>query len=104
MTTYFLTDRKQPTTVRVDDLAMMAKKPISENHSVMALYGGVVTPLALVHQQLRQTHQIPPQMQLYPVGRSNSSSSRDRCSPMHDQRSIINFCFSYFNDNYYIYK
>jgi hypothetical protein len=55
------------------------------------MYGGVITPLALVHQQIRQqNHQQQmgdPLVQLRPVGRSNSggSGSRDRRSPMqHD--------------------
>ena len=90
MTTYFLTDRKQPATVRVDDIAMMMKQPNQQNN-LMAMYGGVITPLALVHQQIRQPHhqQIGPLVQLRPVGRSNSGSgsgSRDRRSPMHDPR------------------
>jgi hypothetical protein len=56
-----------------------------------SMYGGVITPLALVHQQIRQqNHQQQmggPLVQLRPVGRSNSggSGSRDRRSPMqHD--------------------
>ena len=92
MTTYFLTDRKQPATVRVDDIAMMMmKQPNHHNSNLMAsMYGGVITPLALVHQQIRQqNHQQQmgdPLVQLRPVGRSNSggSGSRDRRSPMHD--------------------
>jgi hypothetical protein len=40
------------------------------------MYGGVITPLALVHQQIRQqNHQQQmgdPLVQLRPVGRSNS--------------------------------
>lgn len=48
MTTYFLTDRKQPATVRMDDIAHMMKH---SNHFVSAMYGGVMTPLALVHHQ-----------------------------------------------------
>lgn len=77
MTTYFLTDRKQPSTVRVDDLVGLMssgskKHPQHlqhlqhpEGHSVMALYGGVVTPLALVHHQLRQAHHLPVSEQLF---------------------------------------
>lgn len=94
MTTYFLTDRKQPATVRVDDIAlMMMKQPNHHNANMMAsMYGGVITPLALVHQQIRQqNHQQQmggPLVQLRPVGRSNSgsggSASRERRSPMHD--------------------
>lgn len=94
MTTYFLTDRKQPATVRVDDIAMMMmKQPSHHNNSnlMASMYGGVITPLALVHQQIRQqNHQQQmvggPLVQLRPVGRSNSgeSGSRDRRSPMHD--------------------
>jgi len=96
MTTYFLTDRKQPATVRVDDIALM-KHPLTDGQSVMALYGGVITPLALVHQQLRQVHHLPQlqqlQQQLRPIGRSNSSSSgsRDRRSPLHDHRFSSTF-------------
>lgn len=94
MTTYFLTDRKQPATVRVDDIhAMMMKQQQPNNHQnnlMTSMYGGVITPLALVHQQFRQPHQIGPMVQLRPVGRSNSGSgsgSRDRRSPMqHDPR------------------
>lgn len=91
MTTYFLTDRKQPATVRVDDIALMMKQPNHPSNLMASLYGGVITPLALVHQQLRQTHHQPigPIVQLRPVGRSNSgsgSASRDRRSPMHDPR------------------
>ena len=89
MTTYFLTDRKQPATVRVDDIAMMMKQPNQQNN-LMAMYGGVITPLALVHQQIRQPHhqQIGPLVQLRPVGRSNSGSGSRSCdrSPMHDPR------------------
>lgn len=96
MTTYFLTDRKQPATVRVDDIAsahlMMMKQQhhMPGNGSLAAiqqqhLYGGVITPLALVHQQFRQQQQSQnyPMIQLRPVGRSNSGS-RDRRSPMRD--------------------
>ena len=100
MTTYFLTDRKQPSTVRVDDIVGLMHKKANQfasahdgHHSVMALYGGVVTPLALVHQQLRQTHHIPPAMAIptHPVGRSNSNGSRDRRSPLNqiDQRGQL---------------
>ena len=90
-TTYFLTDRKQPATVRADDIAMMRKQSSHQNNLVASLYGGVITPLSLVYQQLRQTHhqQIGPLVQLRSVGRSNSGSgngSRDRRSPMHDHR------------------
>ena len=86
---YFLTDRKQPATVRVDDIAMMMKQPNQQNN-LMAMYGGVITPLAVVHQQIRQPHhqQIGPLVQLRPVGRSNSGSGSRSCdrSPMHDPR------------------
>ncbi|PSN35319.1 hypothetical protein C0J52_24529, partial [Blattella germanica] len=47
MTTYFLTDRKQPGTVRVDDLPGMRS---SANTGSGSMYGGVATPLALLHQ------------------------------------------------------
>lgn len=77
MTTYFLTDRKQPATVRVDDIAHMMMKQHGGHYqgdhanSVMAsLYGGVITPLALVHQQLRQ---VIPTLSLK-VGRPRASS------------------------------
>jgi hypothetical protein len=71
---------------------MMMKQPNHHNSNLMAsMYGGVITPLALVHQQIRQqNHQQQmggPLVQLRPVGRSNSggSGSRDRRSPMqHD--------------------
>ncbi|XP_068082518.1 Ca(2+)/calmodulin-responsive adenylate cyclase [Anabrus simplex] len=45
MTTYFLTDRKQPGTIRVDDLPNMRASGAVGN-----MYGGVATPLALLHQ------------------------------------------------------
>ncbi|XP_018324756.1 Ca(2+)/calmodulin-responsive adenylate cyclase isoform X3 [Agrilus planipennis] len=45
MTTYFLTDRKQPGTIRVDDLHNMKQGNLASNN----LYGGVATPLALLH-------------------------------------------------------
>ncbi|KAK7870562.1 hypothetical protein R5R35_009074 [Gryllus longicercus] len=44
MTTYFLTDRKQPGTIRVDDLPNMRSAG-----SLGGMYGGVATPLALLH-------------------------------------------------------
>ncbi|XP_023721061.1 Ca(2+)/calmodulin-responsive adenylate cyclase isoform X3 [Cryptotermes secundus] len=47
MTTYFLTDRKQPGTVRVDDLPGMRS---SANTGGGNMYGGVATPLTLLHQ------------------------------------------------------
>ncbi|XP_047110643.1 Ca(2+)/calmodulin-responsive adenylate cyclase isoform X3 [Schistocerca piceifrons] len=64
MTTYFLTDRKQPGTVRVDDLPSLRTGPSLGN-----MYGGVATPLALVHQM----HQ----------GGSGDSGSRAGKPPSH---------------------
>ncbi|KAF4516837.1 hypothetical protein B566_EDAN006232 [Ephemera danica] len=45
MTTYFLTDRKQQGTIRVDELPSLRHGGTPNN-----MYGGVATPLALVHQ------------------------------------------------------
>nr|CAD7592707.1 unnamed protein product [Timema genevievae] len=50
MTTYFLTDRKQPGTMRVEDLHNMRSGPHCGN-----MYGGVVTPLAFLHQLQQQS-------------------------------------------------
>uniref|UniRef100_A0A1B6CEQ7 adenylate cyclase n=1 Tax=Clastoptera arizonana TaxID=38151 RepID=A0A1B6CEQ7_9HEMI len=50
MTTYFLTDRKQPGTIRVEDLTSLRGGGGLGN-----LYGGVATPLAFLHQQLQQS-------------------------------------------------
>jgi hypothetical protein len=85
--------KPKPATFPVDDIAMMMMKPPNHHNSnlMASMYGGVITPLALVHQQIRQqNHQQQmggPLVQLRPVGRSNSggSGSRDRQSPMqHD--------------------
>ncbi|KAF5272245.1 hypothetical protein FQA39_LY01327 [Lamprigera yunnana] len=46
MTTYFLTDRKQPGTVRVDDLPNFRAGATAALNN---MYGGVATPLALLH-------------------------------------------------------
>ncbi|XP_065340009.1 Ca(2+)/calmodulin-responsive adenylate cyclase isoform X8 [Cloeon dipterum] len=46
MTTYFLTDRKQQGTIRVEELNSLRHNPNTSNN----MYGGVATPLALVHQ------------------------------------------------------
>ncbi|XP_044734406.1 Ca(2+)/calmodulin-responsive adenylate cyclase isoform X3 [Chrysoperla carnea] len=52
MTTYFLTDRKQPGTIRVEELpnlrAANASTTVANNMGNM--YGGVATPLAMLHQ------------------------------------------------------
>jgi len=50
MTTYFLTDRKQPGTIRVEDLTSLRG-----GASIGTMYGGVATPLAFLHQQLQQS-------------------------------------------------
>nr|CAD7401062.1 unnamed protein product [Timema cristinae] len=50
MTTYFLTDRKQPGTMRVEDLHNLRSGPHCGN-----MYGGVVTPLAFLHQLQQQS-------------------------------------------------
>ncbi|XP_059470227.1 Ca(2+)/calmodulin-responsive adenylate cyclase isoform X2 [Neocloeon triangulifer] len=47
MTTYFLTDRKQQGTIRVEELSSLRHNSNTSNN----MYGGVATPLALVHQQ-----------------------------------------------------
>lgn len=52
MTTYFLTDRKQPGTIRVEDLTSLRGGAGLGN-----LYGGVATPLAFLHQQLQQSNE-----------------------------------------------
>uniref|UniRef100_A0A023F2N2 adenylate cyclase n=4 Tax=Triatominae TaxID=70999 RepID=A0A023F2N2_TRIIF len=44
MTTYFLTDRKQPGTIRVEELSSIRAAGISN------MYGGVATPLAFLQQ------------------------------------------------------
>ena len=70
--------KPKPSTFPVEDIAMMMmKQPNHHNSNLMAsMYGGVITPLALVHQQIRQqNHQQQmdgPLVQLSPVGRSNS--------------------------------
>ncbi|XP_063232754.1 Ca(2+)/calmodulin-responsive adenylate cyclase isoform X3 [Bacillus rossius redtenbacheri] len=48
MTTYFLTDRKQPATVRVDDL--QNARSSAAGSQIGNMYGGVATPLAFLHQ------------------------------------------------------
>ncbi|KAL1138220.1 hypothetical protein AAG570_009911 [Ranatra chinensis] len=64
MTTYFLTDRKQPGTMRVEELSSMRAGTVGN------MYGGVATPLAFLHQipdrskllRVSQQHQpLPPQ-------------------------------------------
>ncbi|XP_049823997.1 Ca(2+)/calmodulin-responsive adenylate cyclase-like isoform X2 [Aethina tumida] len=47
MTTYFLIDRKQPGTLRVEELNSMRSNANTSN--VNNMYGGVATPLALLH-------------------------------------------------------
>nr|XP_022918465.1 Ca(2+)/calmodulin-responsive adenylate cyclase isoform X6 [Onthophagus taurus] len=46
MTTYFLIDRKQPGTIRVEELNSMRS---GNSTTINNLYGGVATPLALLH-------------------------------------------------------
>ncbi|XP_057653494.1 Ca(2+)/calmodulin-responsive adenylate cyclase isoform X4 [Diorhabda carinulata] len=48
MTTYFLIDRKQPGTLRVEELNNIRSTPNNLN-SINNMYGGVATPLALLH-------------------------------------------------------
>ncbi|KAK9747495.1 Adenylate cyclase, conserved domain [Popillia japonica] len=47
MTTYFLIDRKQPGTIRVEELNSIRS---GNSTSANSMYGGVATPLALLHQ------------------------------------------------------
>lgn len=47
MTTYFLIDRKQPGTIRVEDLNSLRTNNVIPN--INNMYGGVATPLALLH-------------------------------------------------------
>ncbi|GLV34234.1 rutabaga [Carabus blaptoides fortunei] len=76
MTTYFLTDRKQPGTIRVEEL------PNIRSGAVVAgnMYGGVATPLALLHQG--EPMSVRPKLQ------NRASCSRD------DSGSGANSCYS----------
>ncbi|XP_065567716.1 Ca(2+)/calmodulin-responsive adenylate cyclase-like isoform X2 [Artemia franciscana] len=62
MTTYFLVDRKQPPTVRADDIQAMKH---ASGAGVLQFYGGIPTPLALVHQQMRQYHFVQPPLRQF---------------------------------------
>nr|CAI5867448.1 unnamed protein product [Callosobruchus analis] len=59
MTTYFLIDRKQPGTLRVEELNNIRSNANNLNN-INSMYGGVATPLALLHQQ---HDQMPSQLQ-----------------------------------------
>ncbi|XP_018562676.1 Ca(2+)/calmodulin-responsive adenylate cyclase isoform X3 [Anoplophora glabripennis] len=49
MTTYFLIDRKQPGTLRVEELNSLRSNANNVNNNLNNMYGGVATPLALLH-------------------------------------------------------
>ncbi|XP_044753181.1 Ca(2+)/calmodulin-responsive adenylate cyclase-like isoform X3 [Coccinella septempunctata] len=66
MTTYFLIDRKQPGTLRVEELNNM--RTTNATTSINAIYGGVATPLALL-QPTEQSTSRPPN--------ANRSNCRD---------------------------
>ncbi|CAH1156233.1 unnamed protein product [Phaedon cochleariae] len=48
MTTYFLVDRKQPGTMRIEELNSM-RASANNSNNINNMYGGVATPLALLH-------------------------------------------------------
>ncbi|XP_076265179.1 adenylate cyclase rutabaga isoform X5 [Rhynchophorus ferrugineus] len=67
MTTYFLIDRKQPGTLRVEELNNIRSNTNNTNN-INNMYGGVATPLALLHGDSSR----PKHVQL-----QNRQSSRD---------------------------
>ncbi|XP_060529634.1 Ca(2+)/calmodulin-responsive adenylate cyclase-like isoform X1 [Cylas formicarius] len=68
MTTYFLVDRKQPGTLRVEELNNIRLNSNNSNN-INNMYGGVATPLALLH---RGDNNIRPKHGMQLQGRSNS--------------------------------
>uniref|UniRef100_A0A8D8X293 adenylate cyclase n=1 Tax=Cacopsylla melanoneura TaxID=428564 RepID=A0A8D8X293_9HEMI len=82
MTTYFLTDRKQPGTMRVEELTSLRG-----GAGLGLMYGGVATPLALLHQlqqsqpdqnkPIKQLRNVPP-----PPPRSNNTHRGPEFEPL----------------------
>ncbi|KAI5710816.1 hypothetical protein M8J75_011638 [Diaphorina citri] len=62
MTTYFLTDRKQPGTMRVEELTSLRG-----GAGLGLMYGGVATPLTLLHQLQQNQPESKPMKQLRSV-------------------------------------
>ncbi|CAG9862342.1 unnamed protein product [Phyllotreta striolata] len=48
MTTYFLIDRKQPGTLRIEELSSL-RSSVNNANNINNMYGGVATPLVLLH-------------------------------------------------------
>ncbi|XP_050314795.1 Ca(2+)/calmodulin-responsive adenylate cyclase isoform X2 [Anthonomus grandis grandis] len=71
MTTYFLIDRKQPGTLRVEELSNIRAGQNNVNN--INMYGGVATPLALVHGDNSR----PKHMQLHNRQTSREESYRN---------------------------
>ncbi|KAJ8971721.1 hypothetical protein NQ317_009068 [Molorchus minor] len=96
MTTYFLIDRKQPGTLRVEELNSIRSNANNSNN-INNMYGGVATPLALLHHgdvNGRPKHNA---LQNRPGTRDESyrvSGNAVRLPPVREsvQREIINDC------------
>ncbi|XP_074029785.1 adenylate cyclase rutabaga isoform X3 [Leptinotarsa decemlineata] len=95
MTTYFLTDRKQPGTLRVEELNSLRSNANNVNN-INNMYGGVATPLALLHHgdinNGRQKHN--PLQNRPPVREESYTTSRNavRLPPLRETASHINGC------------
>ncbi|CAH1122560.1 unnamed protein product [Ceutorhynchus assimilis] len=88
MTTYFLIDRKQPGTLRVEELNNIRTNPNNVNN-LNNLYGGVATPLALLHgDNIRPKHM---QLQSRQSSREDSYRNAMRLPPLREtnHRDII---------------
>ncbi|XP_064211255.1 Ca(2+)/calmodulin-responsive adenylate cyclase isoform X9 [Tribolium castaneum] len=71
MTTYFLIDRKQPGTLRVEELNSLRSNSTSNTSN---MYGGVATPLALLHHSEMNGRTKHPQLQTRSSSREDSYS------------------------------
>ncbi|XP_065155430.1 Ca(2+)/calmodulin-responsive adenylate cyclase isoform X11 [Atheta coriaria] len=80
MTTYFLIDRKQPGTMRVEELNNFRNTAAGGNNGAIAMnnmYGGVATPLALLHGDT-------------PSGRKHAAPLQSRSSSRDDTFGLRN--------------
>ncbi|XP_066145642.1 adenylate cyclase type 1 isoform X2 [Euwallacea fornicatus] len=83
MTTYFLIDRKQPGTLRVEELnSFRANSNNNNSNNINNLYGGVATPLALLHGDNTRQKQLP--LQTRQTSREDSFRNVMRLPPLRE--------------------
>ncbi|KAL1498283.1 hypothetical protein ABEB36_009104 [Hypothenemus hampei] len=81
MTTYFLIDRKQPGTLRVEELNNLRANPNNINN-INNMYGGVATPLALLHGENARPKHI--QLQNRQMSREDNFRNVMRLPPLRE--------------------